>query len=113
MYFPDRFDDVSVREFYDVLKRRTVLLLRSIVDEVENAEIDRLTDLIMTYSKPAVFSGNENSEIQYDKQFETMCLVLSEQFHVQPKGFTVLEFYNAYEQLLKLQKEREKALKRK
>lgn len=103
-----------MREYYDTLKRRTVLLLRSITEEQQNTvEINRLTDLMITYTKPSVFSGTENAEIQYDKQFETMCLILSERFNVQPKGFTVLEFYNAFEQYVQARKEQEKAIKRK
>lgn len=112
LYFPDRFNDVTVREFYDVLKRRTVLLLNGIINErFEETEITKLTETLITYAKPEVFNGSENAEIQHDKHFETMCLMLSEHFHVQPKSFTVLEFYNAYEQIIKIQIEREKALK--
>ena len=35
-------------------------------------------------------------EVEYDKQFENMCLILSQKLNVQPKGFTVLEYYNAF-----------------
>ena len=56
-----------------------------------------LTTLLLTYTKPQSFSGSDSVEIQYDKQFENMCLMLSQHLHVNPKTFTVLEYYNAFE----------------
>ena len=60
-------------------------------------EIDHITTLLLTYTKPKSFSGSDSVEIQYDKQFENMCLILSQNLHVDPKRFTVLEYYNAFE----------------
>ena len=47
------------------------------------------------------FHGNDSMEINYDKQFESMCLMLSQHLNVKPKTFTVLEYYNAFEFLKK------------
>ncbi|WP_418430542.1 hypothetical protein [Barnesiella intestinihominis] len=100
LYFPKLFDDATVKEYYDQLKQRTMLMLDAIIkgDESDKREeIDHITTLLLTYTKPKSFSGSDSVEIQYDKQFENMCLILSQHLHVNPKSFTVLEYYNAFE----------------
>ena len=100
MYFPRLFDDATIKEYYDQLKRRTLLMLDAIIqgDETDKrAEIEEITTLLVTYTKPQSFSGSDSMEIAYDKQFENMCLILSQHLHVNPKMFTVMEYYNAFE----------------
>lgn len=100
LYFPKSFDDATVKEYYDQLKQRTLLMLDAIIQGDESdkrAEIEQITTLLLTYTKPQSFSGSDSMEIQYDKQFENMCLMLSQHLHVNPKAFTVLEYYNAFE----------------
>lgn len=102
LYFPGQFDDAAVKEYYDTLKRRTMLMLDSIIagdTEDKRTEIDKITTALITYTKPMEFQGKKSIEIAYDKQFESMCLLLSQQLHVKPKGFTVLEFYNSFDYL--------------
>jgi len=107
MYFPTLFDDSSVKEYYDDLLRRTKLMLQAIIkgewDEVQ-ADIDKITVALITYNKPNVFSGTENMEIQHDKSFENMCLLISQKLHVDAKRQTVLEFYNAFEYIKQMMK---------
>lgn len=100
LYFPKLFDDATVKEYYDQLKQRTLLMLDAIIQGDESdkrAEIEQITTLLLTYTKPQTFSGADSMEIAYDKQFESMCLMLSQHLHVNPKRFTVLEYYNAFE----------------
>ena len=100
LYFPKLFDDATIKEYYDQLKQRTLLMLDAIIQGDESdkrEEIDHITTLLLTYTKPKSFSGSDSVEIQYDKQFENMCLMLSQHLHVNPKSFTVLEYYNAFE----------------
>jgi len=102
LYFPNYFDDSSIKEYYDDLKRRTMLMLKNVIDgEVEerNDQIDKITNQLIMYSKPSNFNGTESVEIQHDKNFENMCLMLSQHIHVDPKKYTVLQFYNASEYL--------------
>lgn len=104
LYFPGQFDDAAVKEYYDQLRRRTLLMLGSIISgdtEDKRKEIDAITMALITYTKPMEFQGNKSIEISYDKQFEEMCLILSQNLHVNPKTFTVLEYYNAFEFLKK------------
>ena len=115
-YFPVLFADSTVKEYYDLLKKRTLAVLQNIIDGVEHPdrtpEIEKLTTALITYSNPKTFSGAESAEIQFDRQFENICLVLSEQLHVKPKEYSVLEFYNAFDFVQERAKQAEKAQKR-
>lgn len=109
LYFPQIFDDSSTKEYYDILKQRTVAML----DEIINGEtserqqrIEKLTDALITYSKPRTFTGAGSAEIAYDKQFEDMCIIISKNLHTDPKKYNVLEYYNAYLFISKQEKER-------
>ena len=111
LYFPQIFDDSSTKEYYDILKQRTVAML----DEIINGEtserqqrIEKLTDELITYSKPRTFTGAGSTEIAYDKQFEDMCLIISKNLHTDPKKYNVLEYYNAYLFISKQEKERKR-----
>ena len=117
LYFPTLFDDVAVREYYDTLKRRTLAVLENIAEGESDERkrlIDELTERMVLYVKPKVFSGRQSVEIDHDKQFESLCLTIQQQTHADAKRMTVLEFYNAYEYIRNAAKEREKtAMKRK
>ena len=107
LYFPKAFDDSTIKEYYDDLRKRTLLMLQTIIDgdtEDKRAEIDRITILLITYNKPHVFSGTDNAEIQHDKSFENMCLLISQHLHTDAKKYTVLEFYNAFEYIKEMLK---------
>ena len=101
LYFPRLFDDATLKEYYDKLKQRTIVVLRTIIDgratEADAKEIDDITAELITYFNPQTFTGAESVEIRHDRQFENMCLILSQNLHVDPKKFTVLEYYNAFE----------------
>ena len=116
LYFPALFNDSYVKEYYDILRKRTLEILNGIVagvDDPAGAEIvDKLTTALVTYSKPQLFTGSDGVEIQFDRQFENLCLVLSEQLHVEPKKYSVLEFYNAFDFVKERAKQAEKAQKR-
>lgn len=99
-YFPNLFEDASEKEFYDQLKRRTMLVLQSITDgQTNESEIERITIELLQYNKPRQFTGKNNAELQYDKNFERMCVTLSHNLHIEPKNLSVMEFYNAFEYL--------------
>ena len=116
LYFPALFNDSDVKEYYDILRKRTLEILNGIVagvDDPAGAEIvDKLTTALITYSNPKSFTGSNGVEIQFDRQFENLCLALSEQLHVEPKKYSVLEFYNAFEFIKERAKQAEKAQKR-
>jgi len=106
MYFPNNFEDANIKEYYDRLKRRTQLLLDTIIRGGENSKlIEEIDNFLLTLSKPRVFWGKDSAEIQYDKQFEDMCLMLSQKLSIEPRKMTVLQFYNAFEYLKKSMKQ--------
>ena len=114
LYFPALFDDATLKEYYDLLKSRTMTVLHTIIagettDEDAN-NIERLTKELITYFNPQNFAGSEGVEVQHDRQFENMCLIISRNLHSDPKKYTVLEYYNAFEFI---KKEAQKAKSRK
>lgn len=116
LYFPSLFDDSEVKEYFDLLRKRTLAVLNAIVagdaDPGASEAVEKLTTALITYSNPKVFTGSDGVEIQFDRQFENLCLSLSEQLHVEPKKYTVLEFYNAFDFVKEKAKQVEKAQKR-
>ena len=116
LYFPALFNDSAVKEYYDILRKRTLEILNGIVagvnDPAGSEIVDKLTTALITYSNPKSFAGSDGVEIQFDRQFENLCLVLSEQLHVKPKDYSVLEFYNAFDFVKERAKQAEKAQKR-
>ena len=117
LYFPRLFDDAQVKEYYDKLKQRTIAVLRTIIDgratEEDAKEIDDITGELITYFNPQEYSGSDGVEIKQDRQFENMCLLLSQNLHVDPKKFTVLEYYNAFEYIKEQAKKANKLKKAK
>lgn len=117
LYFPRLFDDAQVKEYYDKLKQRTIAVLRTIIDgqakEKDAKEIDNITGELITYFNPQEYSGSDGVEIKQDRQFENMCLLLSQNLHVDSKKFTVLEYYNAFEYIKEQTKKANKLKKAK
>jgi len=117
LHFPRLFDDATLKEYYDKLKQRTIVVLRTIIDgrvtEADAKEIDDITAELITYFNPQTFTGSESVEIRHDRQFENMCLILSQNLHVDPKKFTVLEYYNAFEYIKEQAKKANKQKKAK
>jgi hypothetical protein len=91
------FNASELKEYYDILKRRALAVLKEITEGGADAEVERLTADLVCYSKPKIYSGSQGAEIEFDRNFESLCLSLSEQLHIKPKGMTVLEFYNAFD----------------
>ena len=111
-YFPDLFDDACAREYYDTMKRRTQAVLDNIIEgetEERDRAIEDLTERMVLYVRPKVFAGRQSVEIQHDKAFESMCLTISRETHTEAKRMTVMEYYNAYEFIRRMSKERQKA----
>lgn len=115
LYFPKIFDDARTKEYYDLLKARAKAMLSCILDgdsDENKQRVEDLTDKILLFNKPKTFTGNDNVEIEYDKQFETMCLTISENLHTDAKKMTVMEYYNAYNYIEKQAKSRKTQNKR-
>ena len=99
LYFPSLFDDVTTREYFDILKRLTVAMLARMTDGEDGSKEEELRDRLVLFQKPKVFTGHEGLEVRHDKDFETMCLAITKETGRDAKTMTVLEYYNAYEYL--------------
>lgn len=111
VYFPTLQDDAEVKEYYDTLRKRTLLLLDIIENgetEEKRQEVEELTTRLVTSDKPRSFEGKNSAEVQHDRSFEDMCLVINKELHADAKKMTVLEYYNAFEFVKTMQKQQKK-----
>lgn len=111
-YFPEMFDDAEEKNHCDLLRKRALLQ----IDEIHNGadhtkEIEAIADEIWKNYVPKSFE-NDKSVVEFDRQFENMCLILSKEFSGGVKGYTVMEFYSAYNLLKEQQKEIKKLNKK-
>ena len=108
-YFPQFFDSAVEKEYYDTIKKRTIAQLTNIIQgKKETENVDLLTDKILTFIDPPQFEGLENVEVNADKQFERMLLIMSQQLGIDARGYSTLAFYNAYEYLNETLKKKQK-----
>ena len=112
-YFPGDFINPKEKEAYDKLKNRTLLVLDSIINDTDNTEqIELIDTMMLNMHTPKVFIGSESVEIKYDKQFESTCLLIAQKTNMDARKMTVLQFYNAIDNI-KAQAEAEaKSLKK-
>lgn len=112
-YFPEMFDDSTDKNRCDLLRKRALLQ----VDEMQNGsdhseEIEKITTKIWEKYEPKSYE-NDKAVVDFDRQFENMCLILSKEFQGGVKGYTVMEFYSAYNLLKERDKEMKKLNKKK
>lgn len=101
-YFPGDFTSAKEKDAYDKLRQRTLFVLDSIINDNDNSEkIKELDSLLINMSSPKTFIGSESVEIKYDKQFESMCLLIAQKVGLDAKKMTVLQFYNAIDTIKK------------
>jgi len=98
LYFPDLYADGVNKEYYNIITERTKLVLDSVINDTDNeAAIKDITNKVLTYMKPHTFEGEKNLELASEKQFENMCMMITDHMHVNPKNYTVVEFYTAFQ----------------
>ena len=113
IYFPGDFVSPKEKEAYDKLKARTLLVLDSVINDTDNSkQIEAIDIMMLNMHTPKVFIGSESIEVKYDKQFESTCLLIAQKTNMDARKMTVLQFYNAIDNI-KAQAEAEaKSLKR-
>jgi len=105
LYFPGQFDDAAIKEYHDKLRSRIFFQLDSIIRNADHTqEIEQIDSFLLTLAKPQIFSGKESTEIKYDRQFEDMCLFLSQELSIDIDKLSVLQFYNSFEYIKKQRK---------
>lgn len=99
-YFPGDFVNPKEKEAYDKLKNRTLLVLDSIINNTDNTEqIELIDTMMLNMHTPKVFIGSESVEVKYDKQFESTCLLIAQKTNMDARKMTVLQFYNAIDNI--------------
>lgn len=99
-YFPGDFVNSKEKDVYDKIKNRTLLVLDSMINGSDNAElIDAIDIMLINMHNPKPFVGSESVEIKYDKQFENACLLIAQKTSMDAKKMTVLQFYNAIDNI--------------
>lgn len=112
-YFPGDFVNPKEKEAYDRLKNRTLLVLDAIINNTDNSEQIEAIDMIMlSMHTPKSFVGSESVEVKYDKQFESTCLLIAQKTSMDARKMTVLQFYNAVDNIKQQAEAEAKSLKR-
>jgi hypothetical protein len=113
LYFPGDFVNPKEKDAYDKLRQRTLLVLDTIANGTDNKEQISNIDLIMiNMSSPKSYMGSESIEIKYDKQFESTCLLISQKTNMDAKKMTVLQFYNAVDNIKQQLEAESKSIKK-
>ena len=100
IYFPGDFVNPKEKEAYDKLKARTLLVLDSVINDTDNSEqIEAIDIMMLNMHTPKTYIGSESVEVKYDKQFESTCLLIAQKTSMDARKMTVLQFYNAIDNI--------------
>lgn len=113
MYFPGDFVNPKEKDAYDKLKQRTLFVLDSMINGTDNSKQIETIDIVMlNMHSPKSYIGSESVEIKYDKQFESTCLLIAQKTNMDAKKMTVLQFYNAVDNIKQQLEAESKSVKR-
>lgn len=113
MYFPGDFVNPKEKDAYDKLKQRTLFVLDSMINGTDNSEqIETIDMVVLNMHSPKSYIGSESVEIKYDKQFESTCLLIAQKTSMDAKKMTVLQFYNAVDNIKQQLEAESKSVKR-
>ena len=108
-YFNQGSESATSKEYYELMRRRALLMLDEIADGRDRAEeIREIESQMVRIDKPQVFQGLTNAEVLYDKNFVGCCIAIAQNLNMDAKRMTVLEYYRALEVLEEQQKQYKK-----
>lgn len=99
LYFPSLFDDSMRKEYFAKMKRLLLMKIEDMQKNVNSEAIEALEREIVTFSKPRDFGGDKGVEIAFDKEYESTCITIGSELHLDAKKMTVMEYYHAIEYL--------------
>lgn len=112
-YFPDLFASSVEKNQLALLRQRAMLQLEEIIEQADKSEaIKAINDRIYAMADTHSFEGKENAEVETDRKFEEMCLILAKEFGGKVKEYSVMEFYTANKMLEEQQKQLNKNRKK-
>lgn len=94
MYFPEMFHNVLNTAYWSKMKEQTMKMCDQIITgkSFEN-EIEAANRYYSMLIKPKSFSGKDNAELRYDKDFEKNCILLSSLANKPVKECTTKEYF--------------------
>lgn len=96
-------------EYYSNLKKRTKLVLRSIISGEDVAqEVQDVDDHLFGMYEVGEFSGAEGQEAKYKVGFEEICSMMMVRGIQDPRMVSVVTFYKAIDTLKHINKQRRK-----
>lgn len=105
-FFEAVFQDSGVKEYYGIMRELLILRLRRIQGiATDDEQLKELKYRLITYYKPKNYAGGQ-IEIDYQKNYEETCIIVSKNIGKDAKLMTVKEYYSSYEFLKKEAKER-------
>lgn len=108
-YFNQGSESATSKEYYEMMRRRALLMLDEIADGRDRGEeIREIESQMVRIEKPRVFQGLTNAEVLYDKNFVGCCIAIAQNLNMDAKAMTVLEYYRALEVLEEQQKQYKK-----
>ena len=78
----------------------------------DTQQIEMFTHKLLLHVKPRMFYGRDNAEVVFDKNFDKLCIALSEHTNTSVKSMTVFEFYTLYEYAKEKIKQQQKQRKK-
>lgn len=90
------------------LVNRTKLVIREILGEQVEDQIQRIDDYLITLYPPKDWTGKDGFEKEYIRSFEEVCVLLSQQLNRDPKELTAFEFLQSLATLKHQAKENKK-----
>lgn len=98
-YFPQRFDDNGWENVYQSVKDRLILRLKQIIDGADRSKnIQELDEFLDRQDSFKIFYGRKSYEIEYDKNFEEACNMITAKLGVEVTNeTTIYDFYNKLE----------------
>lgn len=94
LYFPKIFDGALENTACNKMYNRIFLQLNHIIyDKDYSKEISAIDRDLLNLYFPKTFINENSAEIQYDKQFENACLLISQKSSLDVHSMTTLQFY--------------------
>ena len=105
-YFGQGGESATSKEYYELMRRRALLMCEEIADGKDlGEEIRAIESQMVRLDKPRAFQGQRNAEVLYDKNFVGCCIAIAQNLNMDAKQMTVLEYYRAIEVLEEQQKQ--------
>lgn len=105
-YFGQGGESATSKEYYELMRRRALLMCDEIADGKDlGEEIRAIESQMVRLDKPRAFQGQRNAEVLYDKNFVGCCIAIAQNLNMDAKQMTVLEYYRAIEVLEEQQKQ--------